>query len=116
MNDLTNAPHWVYEIWSKQGGGCIYVGMTCDIARRLREHSRERLWREPTFEIRVTPVHGREAARSLEGRRIGELLPTQNVHSNPRGQLHWCEPRPTARARKEESLRRLRLKTEAGAA
>lgn len=73
---LAGADHWVYEI--SREGQCLYVGMTNDLARRLREHARLRLWREGVVDITSTKVAGRRNAERLEHERIAALRPTQN--------------------------------------
>lgn len=77
LQHLVDAPHWVYVIRTA-AGRCVYVGMTCDLKRRLREHARQRGWKEPVFTVESIAVAGRAAAEREEFEQMKRLLPTQN--------------------------------------
>ena len=102
----------VYTVTDAEGWP-LYVGQTDDLPRRMREHDKWSPWangcegaRQAAL-ISVTTVATKAGATALEVQRIGELLPRWNVRHNPRGRLHWVEPPPSARARKEAALRAL---------
>lgn len=79
---IADRDHHVYEIYSVASGACIYVGMTCNLARRLGEHRSRRQWRAPQFRVVARAVHGRAAAEALEAERIAALAPLQNRYTN----------------------------------
>lgn len=74
-------PHVVYEIWA--GDLCLYVGMTCDLKRRLSVHRSRNTWHRVTTEVRTTTCPDRASATRVEAERIGVLRPANNVIGSP---------------------------------
>lgn len=77
---LADQTHWVYAIHHVASGNCVYVGMTCNLRRRLNEHGRQRLWREPAFSFTSTEVAGREQAEWAELEWMRRLRPSANCY------------------------------------
>jgi hypothetical protein len=74
---IAHLPHFVYEAWD--GDRPLYVGMTNNLERRMREHQRNSAWAKHPHEIRSTEYPNREQAEYGERRRIAELLPPNNA-------------------------------------
>lgn len=83
MNDphrtrLWETPHFVYTIRDSDGLP-MYVGMTCNLDRRLREHSHRQVWWGNVASVESTRVRGSHAARLAEGALIRQLRPRRNT-------------------------------------
>lgn len=78
LANLVDRPHWVYAIEHTITGRCVYVGMTCDLRRRLTEHARQRGWREPDFTSTSVEVSGRTEAERVEREWMLARYPSAN--------------------------------------
>jgi predicted GIY-YIG superfamily endonuclease len=77
LETLADKPHWVYSIYSTASGRCVYVGMTCDLRRRLSEHAR-RGWKAPAFTSEAVEVADRATAERVELEQMRLRRPIQN--------------------------------------
>lgn len=76
----------VYEIWWPGRALCLYVGVTDNLKRRLREHElRNPSWWSSPVDVRTTELASRQAAESLEWARIRALRPANNRRGIPDG-------------------------------
>lgn len=66
------APHWLYRIFDADGR-LLYIGVTVNVSRRIREHRNARWWRE---EIATWTVEG-----PFDGVIAGERAETEAIHA-----------------------------------
>lgn len=76
--------HVVYRAYSADDG-CLYVGCTTDLKRRMREHKRTSAWFPAMARIVSSEPMGEGLARSEERRLIRELSPLYNVRARVSG-------------------------------
>lgn len=79
LRDWEKPPHFVYELWGEVEGQrrCLYVGMTGNPERRLREHSRKH-YGPLVSEVKIHRFANRRIAEHAEGVRIRDLKPLLN--------------------------------------
>lgn len=91
--------HYVYTCHGNDGAPVLYIGSTCDIARRMSEHARASWWPAVT-DIGHTAFDSKAQALAAERYLIAALRPTHNV-------LGVASDGPSAVERKREALARL---------
>ena len=121
LDHLADQPHYVYEAW--MGDVALYVGMTCDLGRRLREHSQQQAWWKGSDRFVATVYPSRRAASDAERLRIRDLRPANNKSCNgdyyesSRGQRDYDEARdlsPEDFAALRSALDKLNFRAPAG--
>lgn len=70
----------VYEFWAD--GRPLYVGVTSNIRRRLREHPK--YLTAAMTHLRLSFFDDRKRAEAYESKRIAEVRPAHNIRDNPR--------------------------------
>lgn len=69
-------------VWWGIEDECLYVGLTNDPARRMREHVDGKPWAEEAVRVDLEWHRDEKAARLAEQEKIGKLLPRENVTFN----------------------------------
>lgn len=78
--------HHVYVFWA--GREPLYVGVTSDLPRRIRQHESNRaIWATRATHISTVAFESRSEAAAGEVECISSLRPLYNVIGNPRRQL-----------------------------
>lgn len=76
-------PCYLYRLYSRTGG-LLYVGISVDPKRRVKEHSRQQPWATKIHHYRATRYDSVEAAARAEVRAIRRERPKHNVLHNRR--------------------------------
>lgn len=79
---LTRMPHFVYEFYDRDGDP-VYVGVTVNLADRLRTHQASEMWRE-VAEVRSALYPDRRSGQDAEAHAIRELQPRWNFQHTER--------------------------------
>jgi predicted GIY-YIG superfamily endonuclease len=76
----------VYKMYDETGK-LLYVGMSEDVRRRLREHRKEKPWIENVVAVEVTPYLDKNTALEAEAKAIQEDGPLFNTAHRQRFML-----------------------------
>lgn len=71
-------PHYIYELWGD--GGCLYVGITTSVGKRLTTHANTQHWWADVTSIKVDKLKHRDHALTEEAYRIDRLQPLYNFY------------------------------------
>lgn len=71
-------PHVVYLLYDA-ANVLLYVGISCEIERRLAHHSYKSVWWREVVTVKLHHTSDRVSALDLERRWIAELKPRHNV-------------------------------------
>jgi hypothetical protein len=120
---MTNphAPMWLYRL-SDRYGELLYVGITCDVPRRMSEHAADKAWwPEVAGRPRVVPIRPRggetplAAALRLERWTIVAEHPRYNiVHNGARVRVTTAPRRPPSPRRARRTQRRAARRSQRG--
>ena len=91
--ERASKPTWVYVLTGERDE-VIYVGISIDYERRLKEHSKRKTWWHEVRHISLTWCEDRTFAEKLEVCLIEDHLPKYNVALNPRRKevARWPAP------------------------
>ena len=80
---MNTAPHYVYELIDADGVH-LYIGVTCHIANRLRDHMNSQEWWPEVDRIEVSRCADERSGRDLERALIETVTPKYNSVFTPR--------------------------------
>ena len=76
-NDLQNSETFVYRAYNKMGT-LIYVGITCDVGRRMSQHKAQKPWWGKVQKITIRKYDTRQEAERIERQSILRYKPKYN--------------------------------------
>lgn len=80
MSEVTESSSVLYAVYrAYRGRKLLYVGSTCDLPRRIKEHERRRTWWPEVTRVTVKYHADRESAWAEEYAAIRKLRPVHNV-------------------------------------
>lgn len=110
---IEKRPHVVYVYWRHEAP--LYVGMTCDVERRIREHERNQWMRDHTH-IDIWQLDcPRAEAEAIESAAIASLQPRDNRRGkyDPESALSYWPYGPITKQEHDEAWARWRRAVDA---